>query len=110
MLSLVALGILVMGGVAIYKAQPAKESQRTQLIRIGQAAVRSSLAEGLQAAFAGEEETTVDPMQDGKTMISGWVDLITKVGRQDRQNYSVVVYKDPYAGWVGERVTVIPQM
>jgi hypothetical protein len=80
------------------------------MIHAGQAIVRDSLNEGIHAAFGGEDETTVEAVGNGKTRISGWVDLYTDAGRHDRQNYSVIVYRDPSAGWVGERPTIIPQM
>jgi hypothetical protein len=80
------------------------------MIHVGQAFVRDSLTQGLRAAFADTQETVVDQLPDNKYMISGWVDLITEQGRQDRQTFSVVVYKNDLNNWVGEKVAVIPQM
>ena len=109
LLFLAAAGLLVAGGVAIHNAQPAPTSARQQVIHMGQLFVRQSVSEGLRASFAGEEETVVEDLPDHKFMVSGWVDLITNSGQQDRKNYSVVVHKN-FQGWVGERVSVIPQM
>jgi len=81
-----------------------------ELIHAAQALVRASLVEGLRASFSGEEEITVEPLPNKKFMISGWVDLVTQQGRPDRQNFSLVVYKDEFAGWVGEKISIIPQM
>jgi hypothetical protein len=104
------MGLLGVGAVALRISPPAPIPVRTQMIRAGQEIVRDTLNEGIHAAFGTEDETSVEPMADGKTMISGWVDLYTDSGRHDRQNYSVVVYNDPALGWVGERATVIPQL
>jgi hypothetical protein len=109
-LFLAAAGLLVAGGFAIRGSHLAQVPVRTQILRAGQSIVQSTLAEGIHAAFGGEEETVVEPMSDGKTMVSGWVDLINDAGQHDRQNYSVIVYKDSTNGWMGERITVIPQM
>jgi hypothetical protein len=104
-----AAGLLVAGGVAIRSSRIQTEDPRLELIHAGQAIIRSTLKEGLHAAFADPVETTVEPMPGGKHMISGWVDLFTDAGRQDRQNYSVVVSKDNN-GWTGEQISVLPQM
>ena len=81
-----------------------------EMIHAAQAMVRGNLVEGLRASFSGEEEITVESLPDKKFMISGWVDLVTEQGRPDRQNYSLIVYKDYSGGWTGEKIAIIPQM
>jgi hypothetical protein len=107
---LAAAGLLVAGGIAFRHSRPNQESQRTQLIRAGQALVRANLAEGLRSFFGGEEETVVESLPDNKFLISGWVDLLTNAGQQDRQNYSLIIFKDDTGNWSTDRVSVIPQM
>ena len=101
-------GLLIAGGIVVKNSRPAKVDPRVVMIRAGQAIVQANLAEGLQTHFADDSETVVDTLPEGKFMISAWVDLITKAGRHDRKNYSVVVHKGEEDSWVGERVTVIP--
>jgi hypothetical protein len=94
LLYLMVCGLLVAGGFAFRGARPAKESPRMEMIHAAQAMVRGRLVEGLRASFSGEEEITVESLPDKKFMISGWVDLVTEQGRPDRQNYSLIVYKN----------------
>jgi hypothetical protein len=105
-----AAGLLVAGGVAIRQARPTAMTERQQLINIGHAVVRQTIQEGLRVAFAGEEETIVESLPDHKFMISGWVDLITPQGRPQRRSFSCIIYKNDNETWVGEHVSVIPQM
>jgi hypothetical protein len=107
---LAAAGLLIAGGVAFRYSRPKQESPRLQLIHAGQALVRANLAEGLRGFFAGEEETVVESLPENKFLISGWVDLLTNEGRQDRQNYSLIIFKDDTGNWSTDRVSVIPQM
>jgi hypothetical protein len=107
---LAAAGLLIAGGVVIRNAKPTTGTFRNQMIQVSHTFVRASLDESLRAAFAGEEETVVEALPDHKFMISGWVDLITQQGTPDRQNFSCVIYKNTNDTWVGERITVIPQM
>ena len=72
--------------------------------------VRANLAEGLRGEFAGEEETVLESLPDNKYMVSGWVDLLTEAGKHDRQNYSLIIYKDDMGNWSTDRVSVIPPM
>ena len=101
-------GLLIAGGIVVKNARPAKADPRVVMIRAGQAIVQANLTEGLQTQFADDSETVVETLPDAKFMISGWVDLITKEGRHDRKNYSVIVHKADEDSWAGERVTVIP--
>jgi hypothetical protein len=106
----VALGLLAAGGMVLRHNRPAPMDPRLEMIQAGQMMVRDSLPEGLRAAFAGEEETQVDSLPENKFLISGWVDLVTAEGRHDRQTYSVIVYRGDQKSWVGERLSVLPQM
>jgi hypothetical protein len=101
---------LIAGGVAFKYVRPFKDSTRRQLITAGQMFVRQALDGRLRSAFAGEEETVVETLPDNKFLISGWVDLITEQGKPNRQNFSCVVYRNGNGNWVGEHISVIPQM
>ena len=103
-----AVGLLVAAGFAFRRAQPVTLSPRQEMIQAAQIMVRRHVDAELQTTFAGDEETTVDPLADNKFMISGWVDLVTKAGRQDRQRFSLVLSKNFDDNWVGEQITVIP--
>ncbi len=72
--------------------------------------VGESLPRGRKAAFCSPDETVVEAYPDGKVRVSGWVDLIGQDGKAERQSFSVVVHRDADNQWVGEAVTVTPQM
>jgi hypothetical protein len=107
---LAAAGLLVAGGFAFRNSHPYKESQRSQIIHAGQKLVKASLADGLRGAFGGDEETVLEPMDGNRFLVSGWIDVITDAGAQDRQNYSVILYRDASGNWTTDRVSIIPQM
>src|ERR1019366_532019 len=104
-------GLLVAGGLAVYRAKPLTQPRRGQeVIVAGQRMVRESLPGGRKAAFCSPDETMVEAFPDGKVRVSGWVDLIGQDGKAERQSFSVVVYRNADNQWVGEAVTVTPQM
>jgi hypothetical protein len=106
-----AAGLLVAGGLAVYRAKPLTQPRRGQeVIVAGQRMVRESLPGGRTAAFCAPDETVVEAFPDGKVRVSGWVDLIGQDGKAERQSFSVVVYRNADNQWVGEAVTVTPQM
>jgi hypothetical protein len=72
--------------------------------------VGESLPGGRKAVFCPRDETVVEASPDGKVRVSGWVDLIGRDGKVERQNFSVVVYRNADDQWVSEAVTVTPQM
>jgi hypothetical protein len=90
--------------------QPARVSARQQIIQVAHAFVRQNINPELQTAFAGDDETTVENLSNSKFMISGWVDLVSRQGRPNRQNFSLVVYKNASDRWIGESIAVTPQM
>lgn len=106
-----AAGLLVAGGLAVYRAKPLTQPRRGQeVIVAGQRMVRESLPGGRTAVFCAPDETVVEAFPDGKVRVSGWVDLIGQDGKAERQSFSVVVYRNADNQWVGEAVTVTPQM
>ncbi len=72
--------------------------------------VRQSLRGDLKTAFAGEEETVVESLPGGRFFVSGWVDLLSDEAPSDRQNFSIVVFKDAAGKWAGEQFTLLPQI
>jgi hypothetical protein len=108
---LLAAGLLVAGGITLYRAVPVKPvTQGQELIQAAQQMVRKSIGVDRKTAFCSEEQTSIEAFPDGKVRVSGWVDLITTDGKADRQNYSVVVFKDAADQWMSEKLTVLPQM
>ena len=106
-----AAGLLVAGGLAVYRAKPLTQPRRGQeVIVAGQRMVRESLPGGRTAVFCAPDETVVEAFPDGKVRVSGWVDLIGQDGKAERQSFSVVVYRNADNQWVGEAVTVTPRM
>ena len=107
---LVAL-LLVSGSFAVYHAKPVDQANQNQeIIQVGQQMVRESLQDDLKSAFCPEEETNVAALSDGKFLVSGWVDLMSVDGQSDRQNFSVVLFKNEADDWVGEKLAVMPQV
>ena len=39
-----------------------------------------------------------------------WVDVVTNEGVADRQNYSIVISRNEAGDWVGEKISILPQM
>ena len=99
------------GGLLVYRANPLTQTRRGQeVIMAGQRMVRESLPGGREAVFCAPDETVVEAFPNGKVRVSGRVDLIGQDGKADRQSFSVVVYRDAANQWVGEAITVTPQM
>jgi hypothetical protein len=106
-----AAGLLVAGGLAVFRANPLTQTRRGQeVIMAGQRMVRESLPGGRNAVFCSPDESVVEAFPNGKVRVSGWVDLIGQDGKAERQSFSVVVYRNADDQWVGEAVTVTPQM
>jgi hypothetical protein len=102
---------LVAGGIALYRAVPAKPvTQGQELVLAAQQAVRKSIRADLKTVFCSEEQTSMEAYPDGRIRVSGWVDQITPDGQSDRQNYSVVIFKNGANQWMSEQLTVTPQM
>jgi hypothetical protein len=76
----------------------------------GQHMVRDSLPGGRTAAFCPPDETVVEAFPDGKVRVSGWVDLIGQDGKAERQDFSVLVYRNAANQWVSEALTVTPRL
>jgi hypothetical protein len=108
---LLATGLLVAAGMAVYRAKPLQPvSQGQELIVAAQRAVRKSIQGNRKTTFCSESETSIEAFPDGKVRVSGWVDLITDAGRSERQNYSVVIFKNSANQWMSQALTVAPQM
>jgi hypothetical protein len=101
----------VAGGLAVYRAKPLAQPRRGQAaIMAGQQMVRESIPRVRKAVFCSPDESVVEAFPDGKVRVSGWVDLIGQDGKAERQSFSVVVYRNADDQWVGEAVTVTPQL
>ena len=111
---LAAAGLLLAGGVVIRNARPIHDSPHKQILNVSHAVVSEfvyrSYGEGVQASFGGEDETVVEPQPGQKFRISGWVDLVSTEGQHERQTFSCLVYRDHNGSWVGEEITLTPQM
>jgi len=108
LLALLATGLLVAGGISVYRGQP-QMTEHEQLATIGQTLIGQQIAEGYRAAFSPQAETTVEAAGNGKYRIQGWVDLIGADGTVERQNFSCVIYKNTWGDWVGEDINLIQQ-
>jgi hypothetical protein len=106
-----AAGLLVAGGLAVFRAKPLTQPRRSQeVILAGQRMVGESIPGGRKAAFCPPDEAVVEAFPDGRLRVSGWVDLMGQDGKTERQSFSVVVHRDAGNQWVGESVIVTPQM
>jgi hypothetical protein len=109
-LFLVAAGLLVAGGMAVYRARPVGGTQTEELVQIGQKLVREAVREDLQTHFSSTEETVVESLSENRFRVSGWVDLMTEDGQVDRDNFTLEIYKNESDDWVGEKIAVLPQI
>jgi hypothetical protein len=106
-----AAALLSAGGVAIYRARPFTTARRGQeVILAGQRLVRESIPGGRKAVFCAPEQTVVESFPDGKFRISGWLDLMGPDGKAERQGFSIQVYRNARNQWVGEALSVAPQV
>jgi hypothetical protein len=106
-----AAGLLLAGGLALYRAAPFTPSRRGQeVVTASQRLVRASIPNGRKAAFCPPEQAVVESFADGKFRVSGWVDLIGPDGKAERRVFSVVVHRSAGNQWVGEAVSLVPQV
>ena len=112
LLCLISLGLLAAGGLAFRRARQANASTSgiPEEIRVSQEMVRQSIREDLRSSFSPVEETVLEKLPEDKTRVSGWVDVTTPAGIGDRQNYSIILFRNAAGDWVGEKLSVIPQM
>ena len=112
MMVLFVIGLVAVGGMAFYRAQHAAGADPggPLEIRVSHHLLRQSIREEFQTGFAPVEETTVERLPGDKVRVSGWVDLVTATGAADRQNYSIIIFRNEAGDWVGEKISVIPQM
>ena len=79
-------------------------------IQVGQQMIRQNIRDEFKSTFGPVEETVVEKMPEDKIRVSGWVDVMLENGVSDRQNYSIIIFRNGAGEWVGERATVLPQM
>ena len=104
-------GLLLAGGLALYRATPFTPSRRGQeMVTASQQLVRASIPNGRKADFCPPEQAVVESFGDGKFRVSGWVDLTGPDGKAERQVFSVVVHRSASDQWLGEAVSLVPQV
>jgi hypothetical protein len=52
----------------------------------------------------------VENLPEGKVRVSGWVDVVTQAGVSDRQNYTIVIFRNAAGDWSGENISITAQM
>jgi len=109
-LALLASGLLLAGGVSVYRDRPKHLSRHAELAGIGESFVRQEIPEEIHTAFSPEEETIVDSQSGNKYLVRGWVDLIQSEGAMERQVFSCVIHKNTWGDWVGEEITLMAPM
>lgn len=109
---LFAAGLVAAGAVTVYRIQRTTVANPgvPEEIQVSQQLVRQNISEEFKSSFAPAEETIVENLPDTKVRVSGWVDLVTDAGISDRQNYSIVIFRNSAGDWVGEKIAIVPQM
>jgi len=108
---LLAVGVLVAGGIVVYRAQPWTQATRGQeVIAAGQSILRQSVPGGGQAVFGAAKDTLVEAFPDGKVRVSGSLDLVGADGKPDPQHYSIIVFRNAAGKWQGESIEVVPRL
>ena len=112
LLCLTSIGLLAAGGLALRRAPHVIASipALPEEIQVSQDMVRQSIREEFKSTFSPVEETVLEKLPEDKLRVSGWVDVTTKTGLADRQNYSIIIFRNGVGDWVGEKISVIPQM
>lgn len=105
-------GLLAAGAMTVYRAQRvvAINPSVPEEIQVSQQLVRQNIRDEFRSSFAPVEETVLENLPNDKLRVSGWVDLVTDAGISDRQNYSIVIYRNAAGDWVGENISILPQM
>ncbi|MCU1232060.1 MAG: hypothetical protein JWP63_27 [Candidatus Solibacter sp.] len=109
MLFLAAVGLLLAGGVVLYKTRPPAGNTDKELVSVGQGFVRGAIRGELKTTFSGDEETHIERLPDRKFLVAGWVDIMAEDGSTERRTFSCVIYKTDSDLWAGENVAVLPQ-
>jgi len=109
---LFAAGLVAAGAVTAYRAQRAVAASPgiPEAIQVSHQLIRQNLREEFKSSFAPVEETVVENLPEDKVHVSGWVDVVTDTGAVDRQIYSIVIFRNDTGDWVGEKISIIPQM
>ena len=109
---LFAIALVAAGGMTAYRAQRVATSATgiPEEILVGQQMVRQNIKGEFKSHFAPVNETVVERLPGNKIRVAGWVDVMTGTGVADRQNYSVVIFRDGAGDWEGEQLSIMPQM
>ena len=100
------------GGMTAYRAKRAAPvvPGLPEEIQVSQVLVRQNINEDFKSNFSPPEETTVEHLPESKTRVSGWVDVVNATGASDRQNFTIVIFRNDVGDWVGEKISIMPQM
>jgi hypothetical protein len=109
-LVVLTVSLLLAGGVKVYRTRSNQIPSHQEFVGIGESFVQLQIPQGVRSAFSPDEETHVERQGQDEYLVQGWVDLIGSGGGSERQAFSCVVHKNEWGDWVGEQVTLIPQM
>jgi len=98
----------VAGSVALYQADIFNRPKRgLEVVVAGRQLVQASLPRGLQVTFSPDAQTVVEAFPDGRARVTGWLETPGPEGKPERQNFTVVVFKDRAGKWASETITVV---
>lgn len=109
---LVVVGACVLAAAGIRFMRSAARNRtgiHEALVTLSHQAVRGTVRGDLRTAFAGDEETSVEPLAGDRYQVSGWVDVISAEGAAQRHRYSCTIYHDPGGALAAEDVSVVPE-
>ncbi|MEO8592399.1 MAG: hypothetical protein ABI759_03685 [Candidatus Solibacter sp.] len=103
---------LLAAGMSAYRTQKTAANLPGPPAEIlaGRQIIRQNIRNEFQSSFSPAEETVLEHLPEDKVRVSGWVDVMLPDGLSDRQNFSVVIFRNVAGDWVGEKVTILPQM
>jgi hypothetical protein len=110
LLVVVTVSLMVAGGVTVYHVRSNQIPSHEEFVGIAEASVQLQIPQGVRSAFSPDEETHVEQQGQDEYLVQGWADLFGSGGVSERQAFSCVVRKNQWGDWVGEQVTLIPQM
>ena len=109
-LVVLAVVLLLAGGVTVYRTQFNHTPGHQELVGIAESFVGLQIVGGLRPVFSPDEETHVERQGEDEYLVQGWVHLIGSEGTSERQAFSCVVHKNSWGDWVGDEINLIPQM
>ena len=107
LLSAVTAVILGAVGLALYVMAQPTGPVFTDEINGAEQLVRGQLPSEVDVHFSDAAETTVEALAGDRYRVSGWVDLVTHEGADERDAYVCVMHQGAEGDWIADEVNMV---